>query len=98
MNAIKKHISESLGSVVTAMLLPGLLLFAPVRVAEAERLSTEQVLAAEEGASVRNELLAYLARADLQKGLEEQGISVAEARARVASLSDAEAQEVAPLL
>lgn len=82
---------------VSALLLPGLLLLCPLRVA-AETLSTETVLLSEESAAVRDQMLAYLSRTDVQQQLELQGVSLTEARTRVASLTDEEAKQIAPYL
>jgi hypothetical protein len=65
--------------------------------AHAALVSTEQVAAAQAvpPSAARARLNAALDRADLQAALEQRGISVDQARARVAALSDAEAAQLA---
>jgi hypothetical protein len=66
--------------------------------AHATLISTEQVAAASgtrSGEAARAQLLATLDRADVAQALRDRGVSVDEARARVAALSDAEAAVVA---
>ena len=60
-------------------------------------IGTADVAAAQDTASAdsRTRLQATLARADVVQALQERGVSVEQARARVAALSDAEAAHVA---
>ena len=64
------------------------------RVARAELIRTEAVLAAPELDS-RAHIAAVLARDDVRAELASYGVSLAEAQARVAALTDSEAKELA---
>ncbi|MGH8493729.1 MAG: PA2779 family protein [Moraxellaceae bacterium] len=57
-------------------------------------ITTEEATAPAEAASARAHLQALLAREDVQAGLARHGVSAAAAAARVAALSDAEAQQL----
>ena len=63
--------------------------------AQAGMIGTQQMLAAERAAEARQTSNAALERADVQAQLEAFGVSPDDARERVASLSDAEAQQLA---
>lgn len=86
---------------VVALALVGALNFAGlVQTAQAATISTEAV-AADAGVALRpaedarNFLAQTLQREDVVSALQQRGVSVDQARARVAALSDAEAQTVA---
>lgn len=64
----------------------------------ASPISTEQVAASQgvvSDAAARDRLLSTLERADVAAALEQRGVSLEQARARVAALTDAEATQVA---
>jgi hypothetical protein len=73
--------------------------------AQAALVGTEQVAAAQgvvsvdaEAAAQRAHVLSYLDRADVAAGLAEKGVSVDQARERVAALTDAEVAQLAHTL
>jgi hypothetical protein len=57
--------------------------------------STEQLLAAGEGAAERARVIAFLERADVREQMVALGVDPAEAAARVQALSDAQVREIA---
>lgn len=59
----------------------------PVQTAQAGMVGTQQLLPAQ---ADRARVDAFLERDDVRRALEDQGVSVADAKARVAALSDAE--------
>lgn len=65
----------------------------PVQTAQAGMVGTQQLLPAPAQAE-RARLDAFLARDDVRRAMEAQGVSVAEARDRVAALSDAEVADL----
>jgi hypothetical protein len=67
----------------------------PLGVAQAALVSTEQVLAAAEGAADRVRVLAFLDRAEVRAQIAALGVDPNEAAARVAALSDAQVREIA---
>jgi len=72
-----------------------------VQTAHATRITTEQVAASEgvRSATAQREYVnGMLARADVAAGLQERGVSVEQARARVAALTDDEVATVAHTL
>jgi hypothetical protein len=77
--------------VALAMLLVSL----PLGTAQAALVSTEQLLAAGNGAAERARVLAFLERADVREQIVALGVDPDEAAARVQALSDAQVQEVA---
>jgi hypothetical protein len=90
------RIETCLRSVLVVALAWGILLLGPAgNVARAELVSTASVLdaRAEQGAHAR--VRAFLARDDVREQLRGLGVDPAETEARVASLSDAEAQALA---
>jgi hypothetical protein len=69
-----------------------------VQTAQATLITTEQVAASQgvrSATAQREQLDATLARADVAQGLQERGVSVEQARARVAALTDDEVAVVA---
>jgi hypothetical protein len=67
----------------------------PLGVAKAALVSTEQVLAAGDGAADRARVLAFLARAEIREQIAALGVDPNEAAARVAALSEAQVREIA---
>jgi hypothetical protein len=67
----------------------------PLGVAQAALVSTEQVLAAGNGAADRARVLAFLARAEIREQIAALGVDPNEAAARVAALSEAQVREIA---
>jgi hypothetical protein len=67
----------------------------PLGMAQAALVSTEQVLAAGNGATDRARVLAFLERAEIREQITALGVYPAEAAARVAALSDAQVREIA---
>ncbi|HEX6114818.1 MAG TPA: PA2779 family protein [Geminicoccaceae bacterium] len=67
----------------------------PLGVAQAALVSTEEVLAAGEGAADRARVLAFLDRAEVREQIAALGVDPNEAAARVAALSDAQVREIA---
>jgi hypothetical protein len=67
----------------------------PLGVAQAALVSTEQVLAAGDGAADRARVLAFLDRAEVREQIAVLGVDPKEAAARVAALSDAQVREIA---
>lgn len=69
-----------------------------IPVAQAALIGTQTVLAQQSDHSNRDRLQNLLARADVRTGLQARGVDPAQAQARVASLTDAEAQQLATQL
>ena len=67
----------------------------PLGAAQAALISTQEVLAAGDGAADRARVLAFLDRADVRKQIAALGVDPNEAAARVAALSDAQLREIA---
>jgi hypothetical protein len=67
----------------------------PLGVAQAALVSTEQMLAAGNGAADRARVLAFLARAEIREQIAALGVDPNEAAARVAALSEAQVREIA---
>lgn len=90
MNTLKKSVAV----MVAASLLAAAL---PAGTAQAGIVGTDQVQSAgaPAGASARERVDALLARQDVQAALEKNGVSTAEARARVEALSDDELDQLA---
>ena len=63
--------------------------------AQAAMVGTGEVIAQQQGALDRGQLLEALAREDVRAQLQALGVNPAEARARIAALSDAELQSLA---
>jgi hypothetical protein len=90
------RIETCLRSVLVVALAWGILLLGPAgNVARAERVSTAAVLDARAEQRAHARVRAFLARDDVREQLRGLGVDPAEAEARVASLSDAEAQALA---
>ncbi len=67
----------------------------PLPRAQAALVSTEQLLAAGDGAAERARVLAFLERADVREQIVALGVDPNEAAARVQALSDAQVREIA---
>ena len=67
----------------------------PFGAVQAALVSTDQVLAAGDGAAERARVLAFLDRADVRQQIVALGVDPNEAAARVAALSDAQVREIA---
>jgi hypothetical protein len=80
-------------AVALPVALAMLLLSVPMGVAQAEFITTDEVI----GAAVpdRAQITGFLARTDVQRQLSAFGVDPTEAQARVASLSDAEVSRLA---
>jgi hypothetical protein len=76
------------------LLLATSLLGASIAPAQAAMVGTAQVIAAEQGALNRAQLASMLEREDLQLQLAAMGVDVQQAKARVASLTDAEVARI----
>jgi hypothetical protein len=63
--------------------------------AHAARVSTEQLMGAEETTAARTKIELALLRIDVQQALLEQGVNLQDVQARVAALSDQEAVQMA---
>ncbi|WP_249978516.1 PA2779 family protein [Vreelandella olivaria] len=71
---------------------------APVAPQSMDLVSTQSVLAGDRAGADRERINEILARADVQEQLLQQGVDLDEVEARVAALSDAEAQQMAEQL
>lgn len=81
-----------------SVLVIGALLLADLSVptmAQAQLIATDAVIAAQAAEANRARVTAFLKREDVRQVMVEQGVDVAEAERRVASLSDAELAKVA---
>ena len=67
----------------------------PLPRVQAALVSTEQLLAAGDGAAERARVLAFLGRADVRQQIVALGVDPNEAAARVQALSDAQVREIA---
>jgi hypothetical protein len=67
----------------------------PLPRVQAALVSTEQLLAAGDGAAERARVLAFLGRADVREQIVALGVDPNEAAARVQALSDAQVREIA---
>jgi len=65
------------------------------QIAQAAPISTDAALAAATTSSQRERVERFLDRADVQQQLQMRGVSPADAKARIASLSDAEVAQLA---
>jgi Family of unknown function (DUF6627) len=68
---------------------------APIRLAQAKMVTTDQVLLQSTSSDDRAQVLSFLMRDDVQQQLTRLGVDPEEAKSRVASLSDAEIQQIA---
>lgn len=86
---------HSLRSVLCTALIISLGLLVPAHQTMAAALGTEALAQLAIGSSARARVLAVVDRADVANQLEGYGVDPAEARARIAALSDAELEQVA---
>ena len=77
------------------MIALALLIAFPIHAALAALVDTEAAVDSVRGSDARTRLNHYLARGDFQAALRAQGIDPLEAEARVASLTDAELDQIA---
>lgn len=77
------------------MIALALLVAIPIHAALAALVDTEAAVDSARGSDARARLNHYLARGDVQTALRAQGIDPLEAEARVASLTDAEIDQIA---
>ena len=75
-------------------LLAALMIWAPYHIAQAGMIGTEQVAATGAAAAERGAILSYLSRSEVASQLQSLGIDPSTAQARVAALSDQEAQSL----
>jgi hypothetical protein len=80
------------------MVLVGLSIALPCHYALAALVSTDSVADSSGGADARGRLMQVLARAEVRAALAAQGLDPEEAQARIASLTDAEIQQIASQL
>jgi len=66
-----------------------------MQTAQAGVIGAEQAVAAEQATGARDTVMRHFERADVQAALQARGVDLAQARARVAALTDAEAQMLA---
>lgn len=84
---------------ITALVITSLpVAAAPTAPQSMDLVSTQSVLAADRAGADRERINEILARADVQDQLLKQGVDLDEVDARVAALSDAEAQQMAEQL
>lgn len=85
----------SMRSVLCTALIVSFGLLVPLQRVQAAALSTEALVQIAREESARERLLGLLEREDVAAALESYGVAPAEARARLAALSDAEVQQIA---
>lgn len=96
MKTLRAYLSTLLIAALVITSLP--VAAAPNAPQSMDLISTQSVLAADRAGADRERINEILARADVQDQLVKQGVDLAEVEARVASLSDAEAQQMAEQL
>ena len=96
MKTLRAYLSTLLIAALVITSLP--VAAAPNAPQSMDLISTQSVLAADRAGADRERINEILARADVQDHLVKQGVDLAEVEARVASLSDAEAQQMAEQL
>lgn len=77
------------------LLMSFVLLDLSLHSAKAGLITTEAVIEAQQADENRDRVAAFLARDDVQRALVSQGVDPAEAKNRVAALSDAEVEKIA---
>lgn len=96
MKTLRAYLSTLL---ITALVITSLpVAAAPTAPQSMDLVSTQSVLAADRAGADRERINEILARADVQDQLLKQGVDLDEVDARVAALSDAEAQQMAEQL
>ncbi|KPQ21499.1 MULTISPECIES: PA2779 family protein [unclassified Halomonas] len=93
MKKLRAYLSTLLITALVITSLPAAA--APAASPSTDLVSTQSVLANDSGQADRERIHQLLNRADIQDALVEQGVDLDEVDARVAALSDAEAQEMA---
>jgi len=93
MKKIRAYLSTLLITVLVITSLP--VAAAPAASLSSDLVSTQSALANDSGQADRERIHQLLNRADIQEALVEQGVDLDEVDARVAALSDAEAQQMA---
>ncbi|MBL1268297.1 MAG: PA2779 family protein [Halomonas sp.] len=96
MKTLRAYLSTLLIAALVITSLP--VAAAPNAPQSMDLISTQSVLAADRAGADRERINEILARADVQDQLVKQGVDLGEVEARVASLSDAEAQQMAEQL
>ena len=96
MKTLRAYLSTLLIAALVITSLP--VAAAPTAPQSMDLVSTQSVLAADRAGADRERINEILARADVQDQLVKQGVDLDEVEARVASLSDAEAQQMAEQL
>lgn len=96
MKTLRAYLSTLLIAALVFTSLP--LAAAPTAPQSMDLISTQSVLAADRTGADRERINEILARADVQEQLLKQGVDLDEVDARVAALSDAEAQQMAEQL
>lgn len=93
MKKLRAYLSTLLIAALVITSLP--VAAAPAASPSTDLVSTQSVLANDSGQADRERIQQLLNRADIQDALVEQGVDLNEVDARVAALSDAEAQQMA---
>ncbi|MFB9868174.1 PA2779 family protein [Vreelandella sulfidaeris] len=93
MNKVRAYLSSLLIAALVITSLP--VAAAPASPQSLDLVSTQSVLSADRAGADRERINEILARADVQDQLLKQGVDLNEVDARVAALSDAEAQQMA---
>ncbi|MGM0825804.1 MAG: PA2779 family protein [Pseudomonadota bacterium] len=93
MKTIRAYLSTLLIAALVITSLP--VAAAPAASPSTDLVSTQSVLANDSGQADRERIHQLLNRSDIQEALVEQGVDLDEVDARVAALSDAEAQQMA---
>ncbi|MCA8864422.1 MULTISPECIES: PA2779 family protein [unclassified Halomonas] len=96
MKTLRAYLSTLLIAVLVITSLP--VAAAPAATQSMDLVSTQSVLSADRAGADRERINEILARADVQDQLVKQGVDLDEVEARVAALSDAEAQQMAEQL
>ncbi|MEL7980491.1 PA2779 family protein [Vreelandella titanicae] len=96
MKTLRAYLSTLLIAALVITSLP--VAAAPTAPQSMDLVSTQSVLAVDRAGADRERINEILARADVQDQLVKQGVDLDEVEARVASLSDAEAQQMADQL
>ncbi|MBS3669131.1 MULTISPECIES: PA2779 family protein [Halomonadaceae] len=96
MKTLRAYLSTLLIAALVITSLP--VAAAPAAPQSMDLVSTQSVLSADRAGADRERINEILARADVQDQLVKQGVDLDEVEARVAALSDAEAQQMAEQL
>lgn len=96
MKTLRAYLSTLLIAALVITSLP--VAAAPIAPQSMDLVTTQSVLSADRAGADRERIYNVLARADVQDQLLKQGVDLNEVEARVAALSDAEAQQMADQL